>query len=114
MQEFAHRTRHEYLLARSSLMKQLQIGSRSHDITYETWSNIVWGMKELAPQGFLKTLGILDSVSENPSDKNFIVSKKLKVDFLKVRAVLRLQCFMIDVIIKYKIKEYRTQMKEEK
>ena len=95
-------------------MKQLQIGSRSHDITYETWSKITKGMRELAPQGFLKTLGILDSISENPSDKNFVVSQKLKVDFLKVRAVLRLQCFMIDVVIKYKIKEYRSQMKAEK
>ena len=38
----------------------------------------------------------------------------LLLDFLKVRAVLRLQCFMIDVVIKYKIKEYRNQMKAEK
>ena len=43
------------------------------DVTYEAWLVVAKGMRELAPPGFLKTVGILEAVPMKPVNEKLVL-----------------------------------------
>ena len=112
MREFEHNYRYEYLFRRSILIKHIRVALKSPAVTADEWSSIEEHIQRLVPKGFLDKICLIETTRSMIKDAHLELSEEVRNKLLSVRAVLRLQCFLIEVIVRNKVAWYRRQIRE--
>ena len=112
MREFERNYRYQYLFRRSILIKHIRVALKSPTVTIYEWSSIEEHIQRLVPKGFLDKICLIESTRSMIKDAHLELTAEVKNKLLSVRAVLRLQCYLIEVIVRNKVGWYRGQIRE--